>query len=320
MQGLQDGRNAPYHGSNGKWALWLREQKAGACITDYRLALAYRDVLSADKTAKLDGRTAAAKRGAAKSATLSTKRFASWSRGQVPGPPVAWRIGDALAESGVPVTGLDGIIAAGYEREAVGLIGAILGRWRKDHWEKLDDADAVKRGLGLVAARAVGFQRLVERPIPRKDAWGSFAIDDDDPQSAETVLYDYYSKNDLLPGIFEQEQDNEESLRALVACREKLADAWAKWREQKYKIEDAFPEYVAAYQVMSVTSLNNDVGKRAARDILVSYGFGVTVFEEDYGEVIDPRFPHFEIIADQMQEEPMGVPRMGYTRIGNRFA
>uniref|UniRef100_E6QHB0 Uncharacterized protein n=1 Tax=mine drainage metagenome TaxID=410659 RepID=E6QHB0_9ZZZZ len=355
----QYGDLSPSKGTGSAFGRALRESMAARAVSTKKIAEAYRDLLVRDRKLNRDRRrfdTDYYKLTGLKSDSLPTRLFARWYHDENPSKPtaaVAWRVFEALARLGVPVTGLDGLIAAEYRGETIALIGTILGRWQKDRWFDQPDSIAVKRGLGLAAARSVGFVRLVERLTPQqelistlaietgcdtRDIWSaltyrnisgaSFGISDAVASLIDKRRREWVADLKLRPGfknvhaliapnencgsallslqhqsqIAKQEQDNKESMRALVACRDQLTNAWWKWRERERSLQDALPEYVVAYHALG---LNTVVGCRVAQDVLVNdeFAFGVEKVQTLLGrQIIDPDFPRFSRILWQMRE------------------
>ena len=315
---MQDGELVPTKGASSTFGRGLRESMATGSVSTTKLAEAYRDLLVRDRDLKRDKRNFNAdyyKLTGSKSDSLPTRLFARWCRNESPSVPtavVAWRVFESLAKLGISVTGFDGLIAAGYGRETIVLIGTILGRWHKDRWDKLPDSDAVRCGLGLIAAKAAGFTRLTEFPNEYREIVESFPDDDESGEfSIASVLYQiHHSESESLEMIAEQEEVNDASLSALSMYSDRMTEAWWKWREQAYTIEDMLPEYYAASLAMK---LKHDGALQGAREILAGARFGV-FYAPEKGLVGTRLFPDFSRINQQMREYPAITRRVGYAQ------
>ncbi|MDQ2662501.1 MAG: hypothetical protein M3Y18_00530 [Candidatus Eremiobacteraeota bacterium] len=107
---------------NSHWALWLGRKLNECGANRSALAREYKDIVAADPTLRHDRRRSHSPRGAA----LPKKEVAKWLRGYVPGPAVAWRIGNALQACGADASGLEALLAAGHIGQVIATVGQAL--------------------------------------------------------------------------------------------------------------------------------------------------------------------------------------------------
>jgi len=324
-----------------RWVQWLRDGLWAVHAAPVKLAQAYRDAVSDDPSLRNDGRKM---KDTTRRAQPPKKEVAQWLRGTIPGKTASWRVGEALARLGLPFTGIDGLIAAGYEAEAVALVGSILARWDADRWGAHSSAAHVKRGLGLVAARAVGFNRLTMLPDPLLESMSALAREKGydaydlyefvflrktggpDRVSADVAEAWAHRLKEFSEALFlerraafdfenvraeieAQERENAESLRALCIASRTLTQEWHEWRKASDGLRHVSDPYIIAYYGLRQKS---DTGREIARLALAGYDYAfgmeripLTSRPHANETICDPKFPRFDLILQQMRERQL---------------